>query len=355
MNHPEPIHCMNIEALKPSPGYERLLRCRDSVSGLDALISVHSTALGPAAGGCRFWPYASVQDAIADVERLSRGMTFKNAAAKLPLGGGKAVIIGDPALLKNAGLMRAFGTFVDTLRGDYYTAEDVGVSPQDMAEVARQTRYVAGLDSGKYASGDPSPVTARGVHLCLREAVRERFGHDDLQGVRVAVQGLGHVGMYLAERLHADGAQLWVSDLNAAAVAEAVERFGATAVVPEAILAADVEVFAPCALGGVLSQESIPELKASVVAGAANNQLRAPECGDLLQRVNILYAPDYIVNGGGIVNAASEILGQEDPAWAEDRVLGLVDTLREVFALSRERGVATNRVADELIAAQLEV
>jgi len=349
MNNLDPIHCMHIEDLSPAPGYERLLRCRDSVSGLDALISIHSTKLGPAAGGCRMWPYASLDDAVYDVERLSRGMTYKNAAANLP-----SVIIGDAKHLKSPELMRAFGAFVDTLAGSYYTAEDVGISPADMAFAAERTAYVAGLESGEFASGDPSPVTARGVYLCLKEAVRTRLKSDDLKGVRVAIQGLGHVGMTLAELLHADGAVLTVSDISTDAVAEAVQRFGAAAVEPEQIYAADVDVFAPCALGGILGPAVIRRLKASVVAGAANNQLQTPECGALLQQVNILYAPDYIVNGGGIVNAAMEILGVRDESWRESRVTGLVDTLRTVFEQSKMSKRATNLVADELIAAKLE-
>lgn len=354
MNKPERVLAMHIEDLEPAPGYERLLRCRDAASGLDALISIHSTKMGPAAGGCRMWPYASVDEAIVDVERLSRGMTFKNAAANLPLGGGKSVIIGDSKVLKNPDLMRAFGSFVNSLQGSYYTAEDVGISPTDMEFAAEKTRYVAGLESGEFASGDPSPVTARGVYLCLKETVRSRLKLDSLKGVRIAIQGLGHVGMTLAELLHKDGAQLTVCDINVDNVAHAVHIFGATAVPTDKIYSADVDVFAPCALGGVLSPEVIRELKASAVVGAANNQLQTPECGTLLQQVNILYAPDYIVNGGGIVNAAMEILGISDAAWGESRVVGLVDTLKTVFAEADASNRATNLVADELISVKLE-
>jgi len=354
MSNREILQALHIEELEPSPGYERLVRGRDETTGLHALISIHSTKLGPAAGGCRMWAYPTLEDAIYDVERLSRGMTYKNAAANLPLGGGKAVIIGDAKTLKSPELMRAFGYFVDYMAGNYYTAEDVGISPLDMQQAAENTAYVAGLETGEYASGDPSPVTARGVYLCLKEAVRTRLRKDGLQGVRIAVQGLGNVGMHLAQMLYTDGALLTVCDINADNVAYAVEHFGATEVAPEDIYTVKADVFAPCALGGVLSPEVIKNLNVSVIAGAANNQLQSPECGALLQQRDILYAPDYIVNGGGIVNVAMEILGITDPAWGERRVQGLSETLRAVIAQAHTSDRATNLVADELIAAKLE-
>ena len=349
MNKPVSIVSMQIEDLKPSDGYERLVRCRDSATGLDALISIHSTKFGPAAGGCRMWAYDRLEDAIYDVERLSRGMTYKNAAADLPLGGGKSVIIGDATKLKTPALMRAFGRFVDYLEGSYYTAEDVGISPADMAYAAEETKYVAGLETGEFASGDPSPVTARGVYLCLKKAAEVRLGIDNLSGLRVAIQGLGSVGMALAEMLHTDGALLTVTDINKDRLAEAKDRFGATVVGLDEIYDADVDVFAPCALGGVLTPEVIDRLNAHVVAGAANNQLATPECGELLHQSGILYAPDYIVNGGGIVNVAMEILGKTDAAWGERRVLGLADTLETVLTRSAQTDTPTNIVADALI------
>ncbi|MCW3780385.1 Glu/Leu/Phe/Val dehydrogenase dimerization domain-containing protein [Defluviimonas salinarum] len=233
-----------IRELEPREGYERLVEARDEQTGLHALVSIHSLRRGPAAGGCRMFNYARIEDAIYDVERLSRGMTYKNAAADLPLGGGKSVIIGDPKTQKTPELMRAFGTLIECLAGDYYTAEDVGVSPQDMAYVAERTSYVAGLEGGEFASGDPSPVTARGVFLCLKQTLKHRLGSDDLTGKTVAVQGLGHVGMSLAGMLHAAGAKLIVSDINDAAVRAAEVDFDAMVVSPDDILRQDVDVFA---------------------------------------------------------------------------------------------------------------
>lgn len=354
MNKPVSIVSMQIEELKPSDGYERLIRCRDSATGLDALISIHSTKFGPAAGGCRMWTYNRLEDAIYDVERLSRGMTYKNAAADLPLGGGKSVIIGDATILKTPALMRAFGRFVEHLEGTYYTAEDVGISPVDMANASEETRYVAGLETGEFASGDPSPVTARGVYLCLKKAAEVRLGVDHLSGLRVAIQGLGSVGMALAEMLNSDGALLTVTDINKDRLAEAKDRFGAKVVGLDEIYDTDVDIFAPCALGGVLTPEVIDRLNARIVAGAANNQLATPECGELLHQSGILYAPDYIVNGGGIVNVAMEILGKTDAAWGERRVLGLADTLETVLTRSAQTDTPTNIVADALIDEKLE-
>jgi len=343
-----------IEELTPSPGYERLLRCRDTASSLDALISVHSTKFGPAAGGCRMWPFKSVKDAIIDVERLSRGMTYKNVAANLPLGGGKAVILGNAATEKTPQLLRAFGRFVDHLNGSYYAAEDVGISPGDMEMAASETPYVAGLDSGKFASGDPSPVTARGVILCLKRAVCHRLGNENLAGVRVALQGLGHVGMVLAQYLYEQGASLTVCDIDPGRTREAATRFGATIAVLDEIYDADADVFAPCALGGILTPQVIERLKVRVVAGAANNQLATPDCGRLLYEAGILYAPDYVVNGGGIVNVAMEILAISDPTWANARVDGLVDMLEKILTRSEETRMPVNIVADLMVEAKLE-
>lgn len=353
MIEPATKSTLTIREREASPGYERLIEAQDPSCGLHALISIHSTTRGPAAGGCRMYDYASVEDAVRDVERLSRGMTYKNAAADLPLGGGKSVIIGDPKTLKTPALMHAFGEFVDYLQGQYFTAEDVGVSPEDMAQVAEATPYVAGLEGGDFASGDPSPVTARGVFLCLKQTLRHGLGSDDLTGKRVAVQGLGHVGMALAGMLHEAGATLIVSDINAEAVAHAERAFGATAVSPDEILDQEVDVFAPCAMGGVLTAEAIARLKARFVVGAANNQLAEDRCGALLQEAGILYAPDYIVNGGGIVNVAMEILKIDDPDYRENRITGLAKTLEQVFARAQETGRPPHEIADELIERRL--
>lgn len=344
---------MTIRDLTPSEGYHRLVEARDPATGLHALVSIHSLKRGPAAGGCRMYDYADIQQAIFDVERLSRGMTYKNAAADLPLGGGKSVIIGDPATLKTPELMRAFGRFIQSLNGDYYTAEDVGVSPADMAEIAKETPYVAGLEHGDHGSGDPSPVTARGVFLCMKQTLKHATGSDDLTGRTVAVQGLGNVGMSLAGMLHEAGAKLTVCDVNPARTEAAARNFGATVVAPDEILRQNVEIFAPCAMGGVLNPVAIAALKARYVCGAANNQLADDACGVQLQQAGILYAPDYIVNGGGIVNVAMEILKIEDPDYRESRIAGLAKTLQEVLTRAAETGEPPHRVADELIGKRL--
>ncbi|MEO3416923.1 Glu/Leu/Phe/Val dehydrogenase dimerization domain-containing protein [Roseovarius sp. CAU 1744] len=342
-----------IRELKPSAGYERLVEARDADTGLHALVSIHSLKRGPAAGGCRMFNYAKIEDAIYDVERLSRGMTYKNAAAELPLGGGKSVIIGDPKTQKSPELMRAFGRFIDQLAGDYYTAEDVGVSPQDMAHVAEVTAYVAGLEGGEFASGDPSPVTARGVFLCLKQTLKHGLGSDDLTGKVIAIQGLGHVGMSLAGMLHEAGAELIVSDINDEAVRIAQDSFGATVVAPDEILHQRADVFAPCAMGGALTADAIAALKARFVVGAANNQLADDTCGQRLKDAGILYAPDYIVNGGGIVNVAMEILKISDPAYRESRIAGLATTLEDVFVRADETDQPPHVIADQLIESRL--
>lgn len=346
-------HSLSIRDLTPGEGYARLVEARDEQTGLHALVSIHSLQRGPAAGGCRMFNYARIEDAIYDVERLSRGMTYKNAAAELPLGGGKSVIIGDPKTLKTPELMRAFGAFIDSLAGDYYTAEDVGVSTQDMAYVAESTAYVAGLDGGDYASGDPSPVTARGVFLCVRQTLEHGLGSDDLTGKVVAIQGLGHVGMSLAGMLYGAGARLIVSDINEEAVRHAEKEFGATVVAPDQILHQDADIFAPCAMGGVLTPDAIDALKVRFVVGAANNQLADDTCGQRLQDKGILYAPDYIVNGGGIVNVAMEILKISDPTYRESRISGLATTLEQVFSRADETGEPPHVVADRLIERRL--
>ncbi|MFY2824202.1 Glu/Leu/Phe/Val family dehydrogenase [Ruegeria sp. MALMAid1280] len=344
---------ITIRELEPSAGYARLVEARDEQTGLHALVSIHSLKRGPAAGGCRMYDYADIKQAIFDVERLSRGMTYKNAAADLPLGGGKSVIIGDPKTQKTPELMRAFGRFIDSLKGDYYTAEDVGVSPQDMAHVAEEAAYVAGLEGGAFASGDPSPVTARGVFLCLKQTLKHATGSDDLTGKKIAIQGLGHVGMSLAGMLHDAGAKLTVCDINDEAVRAAQANFDATVVSPGEILRQDVDVFAPCAMGGVLNPVAIAALKARFVVGAANNQLADDACGQHLKDAGILYAPDYIVNGGGIVNVAMEILEISDPDYRESRISGLATTLEKVFVRADELDQPPHVIADQLIEGRL--
>ncbi len=321
----------------------------DEATGLKAIIALHSTALGPAAGGCRFWHYDRAGDALTDVLRLSRGMTYKNAVAGLPFGGGKAVILKPASGTKPPDLLRAFGRAVESLSGRYVTAEDVGISVEDMRIVQGETRHVSGLpQSGSQAGGDPSPWTALGVFLGIHSAVRARLGRDSLEGLKVAVQGVGHVGHYLCKLLHEAGAELFIADVNRDNLKLATEAFPATVVAARDILFADVDILSPCALGNVLNSETIPRLEASIVAGAANNQLSVEADGDRLVERNILYAPDYVINAGGIISVAREYLeeGSEDEVNADVR--RIPQRLDAIFSESGETGRATNRIADDL-------
>jgi leucine dehydrogenase len=335
-----------------SPGlddHEAVHAFTDPATGLDALIALHDTTLGPAAGGCRFRTYASHEAALTDVLRLSRGMSYKNALAGLPLGGGKAVLRRPAGSFDRTALFEAFGRAVDSLGGRYVTAEDVGTTVADMRAVARATRYVGGLAAAHgRAGGDPSPKTALGVFLALRAAWQHATGSDDLTGVRVAVQGVGGVGGHLLTHLHAAGARLFVADVNPAKIADAVEAFGAIAVPAEMILSVDVDILAPCALGGVLDATTIPRLTARVVAGGANNQLATREDGERLAARGIVYAPDYVVNAGGIISVAGEYLATWSEADVQRRIERIPDTLRRVLEEAQRTGAATSDVADRL-------
>ncbi|MEY8841662.1 Glu/Leu/Phe/Val dehydrogenase [Cribrihabitans sp. XS_ASV171] len=333
-----------------APGHEEVVRVEDAVSGLTGFIAVHSTQLGPAAGGLRMRPYASEAAALEDALRLSRGMTYKNAAAELPLGGGKAVIMGDPRQQKSTDLLAAFGEAVETLDGRYWTAEDMGMTPEDMAVIGTRTRFVAGLPNGAFASGDPSPVTARGIFNAIRTVARHRFGAADLTGRRVSVQGLGHVGLHLCTLLHDAGAALTVADVAEEAVAEAVARFGADPVTPEAILAAEADILAPCAIGAILNEATIPALRVQAIAGGANNQLATPEDADRLHARGILYAPDFVANGGGIVNVATEILRIEERAdWVVEKLEALDRTMDRILTRAEQRNVSPHHVAEAIV------
>ena len=341
---------MPVFTHKEFDSHEELVFCRDAASGLTAIIAIHNSSRGPALGGCRMWPYASEEEALADVLRLSRGMTYKSALAGLPYGGGKSVIIGDPRSDKSPELFEALGGFVDSLGGRYVVAEDVGISVPDVEIMARRTDHVAGIPSG--GSGDPSPATAFGVFDGIRASVAHRLGHDDLSQVRVAVQGLGHVGFELCRLLHGAGARLVVADLNADLCSQAAERFGASIADTQAIVSSDADVYAPCALGATLNDESIPQLKAKIVAGSANNQLDRPEHGVALKQRGILYAPDYVINAGGVINISHEQRpGQEKPynrAAAFAHIARIGDTLSEIFSLADAQGLATSEAADRL-------
>lgn len=325
-------------------GHEQLVFCHDKASGYRGIIAIHDTTLGPALGGARFWNYASDEEAVVDALRLSRGMTYKNAVAGLNLGGGKSVIIGDNKTTQREMLFRAHGRFVDSLGGRYVTAEDVGTTVEDMDFVHMETNYVAGIGS---KSGDPSSVTAHGVFRAIEASAFQKWGSDDLHGRTVAVQGLGHVGFHLSRELHAAGASLIVTDMDASRVDRAVQEFGATAVPLNEIYSAQADIFSPCALGGIINDDTLPRLRVAIVAGAANNQLLEARHGVALEERGILYAPDYVANAGGVINVYSELTG-----WSRDRSLRKADEIYEtvlsVFAIARERGIPTYEAADRV-------
>ena len=327
--------------------HERVLFCRDPRVGLEAIIAIHSTALGPAAGGTRQWSYASSDEALYDVLRLSQGMSYKNAMAGLRFGGGKAVIVKGPGFTPSDALYESFGQFVDSLNGDYITAEDVGMTPQIMQSIARSTKFVTGLPAmeGK-AGGDPSPKTAFGIYCGIRAAAAFKLGKDDFDGLRVAVQGVGNVGYHLCRLLHDSGASLVVADIDEEKVARAAEEFGAAAAGLDEILFADADVIAPCALGAVLDADSIPRITAAIVAGGANNQLAEPKDGKRLADAGILYAPDYVINGGGIVNVACEYYGDVDDDGVTELVARIGPRLASIFEEAAEKGMPTNEIAD---------
>jgi leucine dehydrogenase len=346
---------MKIDQI-PQPGYEGVWRCQDPESGLRALVAVHDTTLGPALGGLRMWPYGSWDDAVTDVLRLSRGMTYKSAVADTGLGGGKSVILGNPKTDKSEALFRAMGRFIDTLKGTYITAEDVGTAVEDMVQVRKETRWVTGLPREMGSSGDPSPWTALGTFKGIRACLEEVFGDGDLRGRTVAIQGCGHVGIFLAKLLQEAGAKLVVADIAREKVREAVQATGAEAVSPEEILSVPCDVLAPCALGAVFHDETIPRLRTKIVAGAANNVLLREVHGRRLKEAGILYAPDYVINAGGIINVSIEV---EPQGYAPERSRKKVDNiyfaLKRVFEIAKTEGISTNeasnRLAEERLAA----
>ena len=330
-------------------GHESVHYFCDRTSGLRAIIAIHSTALGPAAGGCRRWTYSSDRDALTDVLRLSRGMTYKNAIAGLPFGGGKSVILASDDAPKSDELFAAFGRAIDSLQGRYVTAEDVGIAVDDMRIVNTQTRFVSGLpQSGASAGGDPSPWTAYGVFLGIEASAKARLGRSSVDGLAVAVQGVGHVGSHLCRLLHEAGARLVVADVNREHLRDVESRFPVTVVSPRDIVYSDVDVLAPCALGNVLNSATIPQLRCQVVAGAANNQLATSDDGRRLAEHGILYAPDYVINAGGVISVTREYLGNHsaDEVRAEiDRIPG---RLIDIFEAAANSNRATNDVADAM-------
>lgn len=333
-----------FEALERD-GFEQVVFCNDVETGLKAIIAIHDTTLGPALGGVRMWNYNSEEEALHDVLRLAKGMTYKNAVAGLNLGGGKAVIIGDPKKDKSEALFRSFGRFVETLNGRYITAEDVGTFEEDMDYIHMETEYVTG--TSRKGAGDPSPVTALGIYYGMKQAAKEAFGSDSLKGLTIAVQGVGQVAYHLCKHLHEEGAELIVTDINEEAVERAVKEFAATSVKPDEIYDVDCDIFSPCALGGIINDETIPRLKAKIIAGSANNQLEKEEHGRILHEKGILYAPDYVINAGGVINVAEELAGYNRQR-ALNKVKSIYNILETVFEISRQKNIPTSIAANEL-------
>ncbi len=333
--------------------YEELHFVQDQQSGLKAIIVIHDTTLGPALGGARMWTYKSEEDAVIDALRLARGMTYKNAAAGLNFGGGKTVIIGDPRTDKSEEMFRALGRFVQGLNGRYITAEDVGTTVEDMDTIYQETDYVVGVSEGFGSSGNPSPATAYGIYQGMKAAVKEYFGDDSLAGKTVAIQGIGNVAYNLCKYLYKEGASLIVTDINRDAVKRAVEEFGAKAVDPDDIYQVECDVFSPCALGAVLNDETIPQLKAKVIAGSANNQLKENRHGDMLHEKGIVYAPDYVINAGGVINVADELHGYNRER-AFKKIEQIYDNIQRVFEISKRDNIPSYLAADRMAEERIE-
>jgi len=333
--------------------YEQLVICQDKISGLKAIICIHDTTLGPALGGTRMWNYDSEEDAILDALRLAKGMTYKNAAAGLNLGGGKTVIMGDSRTQKSEELFRAFGRYVQSLNGRYITAEDVGTTVRDMDWIHLETEFVTGVSSSYGASGDPSPMTARGVWKGMKAAAKEAYGSDSLNGKTIAIQGLGHVGYYLAKHLHDEGAKLIVTDIHDDVVKRVVDEMGAIAVGLEEIYGVEADIFAPCAMGAVINDETIPQFKCKVIAGAANNVLKEDRHGDKLHELGILYAPDYVINAGGVINVADELEGYNYER-ALVKVELVYDNVAKVLEIAKRDKIPTYKAADRMAEERIE-
>ncbi len=333
--------------------HEEVVFVSDRACGLRAIIAVYSTALGPAIGGCRVLQYADDRSALRDVLRLSRGMAYKAAVADVPFGGGKAVVIADPATQKSSDLMRSLGRFIDKLGGRYITGEDVGTTAADMLEIRRSTAHVMGLPIEDGGSGDPSPRTALGCFVGIEASANHVWGNKDLRGRRVLVQGLGNVGFNLCRLLADAGARLLVSDIKRDVVDKCVDMFAAACIDPEAVIDTPADIFAPCALGGVINDQSVARLQVKIVAGGANNQLENPYHGDALRARGILYAPDYVINGGGMIQLAMERL-QHDCEETERRVRNIGDTLSAIYRNADAENVSTHIAADWLAERKLK-
>ena len=339
---------MNLFKLIEQNEHEQIVFCSDGKSNLRAIISIHSTALGPALGGTRMWTYASDQDALTDALRLSRGMTYKAAVAGLNLGGGKAVIIGDPNKDKTEALFRTYGRFIEGLAGRYITAEDVGTSVQDMEWVRMETKYVTGIDRALGGGGDPSPVTAHGVYHGMKACIKELTGNDSLRGKKIAVQGAGHVASYLCDYLAKEGAKIFITDIYAEKGKRVVQRTKAKFIHPDRIYDVSADIFCPCALGGVINDQTVSRLKVKIVAGGANNQLAdEKKHGQMLMKKGIIYAPDYAINAGGLMSVANELEGlPRDRAMKQSE--SIYDTIRKIFQIGKQESIPTNEASDHL-------
>lgn len=333
-------------------GHEQLLVCQEASAGLRAFIAIHDTTLGPACGGVRMWPHASEEEGLKDVLRLAKAMTYKSAVAGLSLGGGKALILADPRKDKNEALLRAFGRFVDTLGGKYLTTEDVGMTLADLEHIAQETDHVLGLPLSKGGSGDTSELTGLGLYLGMKASAKAVWGSDSLEGRVVAIQGFGHVGTQLAIHLQKEQAKLVVTDIHEEEL-ERARATGATVVKPDAIYDTECDIFSPCALGGVLNGRTIGSLKCSIIAGGANNQLLDKKDGEEIHKKGILYAPDYVINAGGIINVSAEMGGEYRPQWALEMVRRIYETTERVIHISREEDIPTSIAADRLAESHL--
>jgi leucine dehydrogenase len=334
--------------------HEEVVFWADKATGLCAIVAIHSTTLGPALGGARMWPYGSEEEAILDVLRLSECMTYKASLAGLNLGGGKAVIMGDPAKDKSEALFRAFGKFIDSLQGKYIAAEDVGTTVTDMTYVHQETPHVVGLPTAEHGSGDPSGLTAFGVYRGMKACCQARFGSDLLKGRRIALQGVGKVGYALAKRLDEEGAEIIASELDPQRAATVTVELGIELVEPDDIYDVEADIFAPCALGAILNDDTIPHLRCQIVAGSANNQLAEAHHGDELAERNILYAPDYVINAGGLISVATE-LGAYDSGEAWRKAGAIYDRLLRVVRLAQDEGIPTHLAAHRLAQARIEL
>jgi len=335
--------------------HEEVLFCNDNATGLKAIIAIHNTVLGPSLGGCRIWKYNNEQEALTDVLRLSRGMTYKAAITGLNLGGGKSVIMGDAKVIKNEALMRRFGRFVDDLAGKYITAEDVGSNSKDMEYIHMETKHVTGIPESMGGSGDPSPVTAYGTLLGMKASAKERWGNDSLKGKKVGVQGIGNVGEHLVKHLADEGAIISVCDINEERLKEVAKKYKATVVGLDEIYDIDMDIYAPCALGATVNSDTIDRLKCSIIAGSANNQLGDEKVhGEMLMKKGVIYAPDFVINAGGLVNVYTELGGN----YNKQRALGIAENIYNatlaIFSISKKENIPTYLAANKLAEKRIE-